>query len=564
MPNLKALQKLISATVAFAAAIALTGCAMIPTNSNVRTGQAVDANPDSEFLYYSPVGPSIGDSIEAIVNGFINAGTGPQNDYAVAREYLSNDFRATWNPAERTLIQNVRPAVTIYPNNTASVAVSVVAEVDQDGIYLERSAGSTELLELELVRENGEWRISKAPNLTVVLKPVFENIFQSVSLYFFDSLFEYLVPDTRWFPSRASTPTRLTNALLKGPNPWLKEAVRSALPSGTKLSLNAVTVVAGVASVDLTNRALVANTLQRSLMKQQLRETLVQLENIYDVQILIERAPQDISTGNIRRPVAPASYPIILREGQLSYPTGAAGPKLDRLNQIIANYEVKDFAIDSGFNELVFSTPAGLYRTQLKVVPSAISLVDARANLLQPKIDQRGYVISAGRAAGSSILAIDKNGAAKSIELGQLIAFERTGFSLSADGARAVFTLNSANGLRVFLVPVVRDGDGSPVRFGTPHDITPVGLSPISASWLDESNLIVSGTNSSGQAVSVVLKVGGFSRSISPLSEPVTAAGVNSIGNFFGLAANGNLYQYRGFGWLIVASNVSTLAYPGN
>lgn len=564
MPKSSVIKKLSSSALAALAAISLGACAMIPTNSEVRTGQAVDANPDSEFLYYSPTGPSAGDSLEAVVNGFINAGTGPQNDYAVAREYLSTQLKAQWNPAERTLIENVRPTVTIYPNDTASVSVSVVAEVDQDGIYRELPAGTVELLELELIQENGEWRISKAPNLTVLLKPVFENIFQSVSLYFYDSLYQFLVPDTRWFPSRASTPTRLTNALLKGPNPWLKEAVRTALPTGTKLSLNAVTVAAGVASVDLTNRALVANAAQRSLMKQQLRETLVQLDNIYDVEVLIERAPQDIPAGNIRRPVAPASYPIILRDGELSYPTGAAGPKLDRLNQVFAKYDVEQFALDAGFNELAFSTAAGVYRVQLKVVPAAVSLIDPRSNLLQPKIDQRGFVISAGKSAGSSILAIDQNGKASAITLGQMAGFDRTGFSLSGDGARAVFTVFAANGPRVFLVPLVRDSGGVPISFGSPHDITPVGITPVSATWLDESNLIVSGTNSSGQTVPVVLKVGGFSRIISAVAEPVTAVGVNALVNFYGLAQSGNLYQYRGFGWQLVASDVEALAYAGN
>ena len=98
---------------ALMAAIAvLTGCARLPMSGEVRQGQVIDDGLANEQLYYSPSGPSQGATMDEIVSGFLNAGTGPQNDYAVAREYLSEDFRSDWLPNEEVLVETGRPVIT--------------------------------------------------------------------------------------------------------------------------------------------------------------------------------------------------------------------------------------------------------------------------------------------------------------------------------------------------------------------------------------------------------------------------------------------------------------------
>jgi hypothetical protein len=121
-------KKLLTLLAGIALSFSLASCASIPQDGMVLTGPNVETEADQENLYYSPSGPDEGATKEQILNGFLNAGTGPQNDYAVAREFLTADFRNVWSPNDRVIIQKLRPAVTVYPNNSASVSTTVMPQ----------------------------------------------------------------------------------------------------------------------------------------------------------------------------------------------------------------------------------------------------------------------------------------------------------------------------------------------------------------------------------------------------------------------------------------------------
>ncbi|MFM1957235.1 MAG: hypothetical protein RLZ41_634, partial [Actinomycetota bacterium] len=75
-----------------------TACAQLPKSGEIKTGPNVEAGLETDYLYYSPSGPAEGATQEEIVLGFLNAGTGPQNDYEVAKSYLSSNFKSNWDP----------------------------------------------------------------------------------------------------------------------------------------------------------------------------------------------------------------------------------------------------------------------------------------------------------------------------------------------------------------------------------------------------------------------------------------------------------------------------------
>ncbi|MEY4618214.1 MAG: hypothetical protein RL101_400, partial [Actinomycetota bacterium] len=269
--------------VVTAVTLLLTGCAQLPRSSEVKTGPDLKAGLTTDYLYYSPNGPTAGDDQEAIISGFLNAATGPQNDYQVAREYLTADFSSQWKPNDEVLIQESRPELKLIDENNAQLMVKVVAQIDDVGIWQSFPGGRLRSLEFKLVKENDQWRISSAPNATVLVKPVFDVLFKSYALYFYDSQNKYLVPDLRWFSSRVSTGTRLVNALIKGPNQWLESSVNNSFPIGTKLAIDAVTVENGTAVVDLNTAATKADKAARSRMLSQLTATLNQLANVFAV-----------------------------------------------------------------------------------------------------------------------------------------------------------------------------------------------------------------------------------------------------------------------------------------
>ena len=102
--------------------ILLSGCASLPSNLNIEIGPELSTPDQQELSFYSPASPLPGASPSEIVSGFLSAGTGPQNDYQVAREYLTDGFASRWRPGEQTLIR-----VGAYDLQASSDSVQVVS-----------------------------------------------------------------------------------------------------------------------------------------------------------------------------------------------------------------------------------------------------------------------------------------------------------------------------------------------------------------------------------------------------------------------------------------------------
>ena len=384
------------------AILLLAGCAQLPRSGEAKVGPEIKGDISSDYLYYSPSGPSAGETQQEILNGFINAGTGPQNDYEAARDYLSQDFKTKWNPNNEVLIQQGNPTISFNESNEASVNVQVQATVDADGHFKVLDAGSTRFLKFKMIRENGEWRISSAPDLTVLIRPVFDVIFRSYSIYFFDSQKTHLVPDLRWFPSRASTATRMVNAMLKGPSDWLANAVTSAFPQGTALSLNSVTVADGVASVDLNAKALTARAATKRLMKAQIRATLTQLPNVYGVAISIERGAQEIEDVPALVPTVASNQAVVLQGGELQYFNDGVSNPIGGTADLLARTGATDFAITDSQDWVALKGASGVFRSHIGIFGVSPTLIDARPAQLTPMFDSQGNLWTMTRTAGKS------------------------------------------------------------------------------------------------------------------------------------------------------------------
>jgi hypothetical protein len=89
----------------------LTGCATLPVSGPVRIGPDLAPPSDSNSFYYSPATPLDGATETEILSGFLSAGTAPQNDYSIARQFLDESLRASWNPSQELLIQKSTPEI---------------------------------------------------------------------------------------------------------------------------------------------------------------------------------------------------------------------------------------------------------------------------------------------------------------------------------------------------------------------------------------------------------------------------------------------------------------------
>jgi hypothetical protein len=166
--------------------LVLTGCAALPTGIDIQTGPELAPPVAQEFSYYTPSGPSQDASPQEIVSGFLAAGTGPQNDYAVAREFLSQEFAQRWKPENQTIIRTGVPVYRQSGDALVVVDINVGARVDEQGRYQDSSALDPTSLRFRLVEVEGQWRIASAPNLTVVTAPVFSVVFNAFPVYFAD------------------------------------------------------------------------------------------------------------------------------------------------------------------------------------------------------------------------------------------------------------------------------------------------------------------------------------------------------------------------------------------
>ena len=75
----------------------VASCAQIPRSGPV--GKSTDesaGNPNAPVFF--PVAPRTGSSPEAVIEDFYLAGSGYEDDYAVARQYLTQASSVTWKP----------------------------------------------------------------------------------------------------------------------------------------------------------------------------------------------------------------------------------------------------------------------------------------------------------------------------------------------------------------------------------------------------------------------------------------------------------------------------------
>jgi len=548
--------------IVLAALMLTSGCARLPLDGQLKVGPDIQGGLASDYIYYSPGGPTVGASQKDIVTGFITAGTGPQNDYATAREFLSEDLKSVWSPNDEVLLQQSKGILQDGETNHLTYSFNLAASVSAEGQYSAANAGTAQNLDFELVKERGQWRISKAPNLTVLIRPVFEVIFKSYSIYFYDHQRRYLVPELRWFPSRASTGTRLVNAVLDGPSDWLSPAVETAVPKSTQLALDAVTIERGTAVVDLTSQALKANTLQRQLLKAQLVATLEQLSSVSFIEIRIDHSPQEIADFNVPQPPSASYTPVALAGSKLFHLSPEAQTEVSGSRAFVEELSPTDFSLSSDERRLALLNNTGLHLSALNQVAADAELVDGRAGLLSPSFDLQGYLWSLTKLGPSALLAVRSDGSAINVSDDWLSSRTRMQFALSPEGSRIAILVSGDGKNRLEVASVIRDKRGQPIGISEPIVIASEIISPESVSWVDSLTLaVLSKDDLENSRTPYFVTVGGSVSKIGVLTDAKQLVASNPTSSVFALSKQGSLYRYRSFNWVLIREAVSAIHF---
>ena len=543
-----------AAVLAGCAALTLSACGGLSTSSSVQPGLDVGSVQDNPVRVVAN-GPSAGSSPEQVVGGFIKAAAASDNEYQIARLFLAPSPETTWRPDSSVVVftDDTSLNITKVADDAVTAVAKATARIDGNGRYQELPPDSSVEMSFQLRRVGGEWRISKVPDgFGIWLSEAdLERLYDPYRVYYVSTAEKRLVPDTRWFPQGTGLATRLARSVLAGVPDYLRGAVRSEIPPGTRLAVDAVTVDSGTAKVDLTASGLGSDPARRRAMAAQLLATVQQAPGVLRVRLQQEGTDIQMPGGETTvDSLAALGFPTssaplvkpVLRSGsslvpldpeQVTDPDGHA-PKAEKSSLP---------SIPTGWSYLAMSRTgteiAGVGGDRAELSrwrgTNQIGVPSVGTGLTAPTYDREDVLWVAGVAGGvtrvwAANTAVDPGDATKSrpqrVEAGWLTGRLVVSLRLSADGQRAALISTDRKGLdpRLDVAGVVRQPNGIPTSLDGPLSLAPSLTLMRDVVWTDDSTLAVLGRKASSQVVRPWFV---------PLGGPITAgpeiAGAQSI-----------------------------------
>ncbi len=559
------LRRLLLAAVASASILSLAACASIPTSGSVEQGSVVEEEATQGLRYY-PSGPSDGASREEIVQGFIDAGTGMQNDFGTARQYLTDDAAAAWQPNAQVLITSGQVSMRTNDNNVINVSVTVTGKVDGNGVYREELSSSNEALEFTLQQVDGQWRISEAPDGVVLLRQAFTDLFRSTPLTFFDVAERYTTQDLRWFPNTDDYASRVVRELLRGPSEWLYpgDAVASAFPSGTTL-LSDVTIAEGQATVNLSGEAsAAASAADLSLMRLQLERSLTVLDEVQSVELRVNGARIDASLPSddaVTTSPDVNSLPLVYQNGSMGYlnssslslPNGA-----ENVDAAAAELNPIRGALSASRQTVTMLTEEGTYA--MRYDDTEPTLIDSRGGQIEPALDNWDWVWTQSTSQTGLYVSKIGEGSIFEIPLPSGVAPDFISHQVSRDGTKLAVLFDDGDGVTLAIMPIVRDG-GEPMALGDPLLLEMPGTEDTAndVAWVDSNSVAMLVDDGDGTTEVRLYRVGGELTSLGTIPNAVQVTGSNTLAGMRVVDRQGIVYAPRGTRWQASETVVSFL-----
>jgi Lipoprotein LpqB beta-propeller domain/Sporulation and spore germination len=548
--------------VLLAMLLAVSGCTSIPTKGGVNAGTVQDpgaANPIGLF----PAEPATDASPEEIVNGFLAAATGQQDRYRVAREFLAPALRRSWNPRAGVLITDGGTTIRQPPGtSTVTAAVPVIGRLDAHGVYHE-GATKTRMLHFHVARVKGQWRIDSAADGIVLGQPVFDRLFEPVTLQFFDPTFRRLHPDLRRFPIRSdtglATARDVVDALLAGPSAPLASGVTaSPFPKGTRRV--GLSLVGDDATVDLAVPGGAPATVVQQRMLAQLFASLHRVGAIIKVHLSIGGVPRPVSAVTIVQAPEPNPQPVGLRHRSFGVLEGSRVVS-DVLQRAVGALGPSSVTISDRQGLAAVGTAAGISIVTRSGNRTSTRLVDRRVDLIAPALDPEGWVYSVPRGQPDALVAHDRVGHALPVATPFPAGADVRSIEVSRDGSRLLALLETGSGARALVAGIVRDGSGRPLRLTTA--VFPVVVAPgvaVDATWVDPGAVATVTQDQDGDQVTIQ-QLGGESSSGGRLTGATDAVGGTSRTDLTIRTLNGALFTVpQGSVWVATGATADVLA----
>lgn len=281
--------RLAAALLALAVA---SGCASVPGSSPVQVLRQVGSDDPA-----SAPGPVDGSNPLDLVRDFVTASGSSTDKHAAARAFLAPEA-ARWDDSAVITVLDGQIDTVPAPNaadfssgaSTIRIRGTEIGRITATGSF--EPAQSSYFLDVDVVRRNGQWRISRLPDGVVVPLTILRDHYRTVHTWFIDPVRRLAVADLRYLPGSPASAqaARATELLLAGPSGALLGAAVSQLPAGAKLRANLAVDPDGALVVDLTRTGTLDENARR-LLAAQVVLSLAELNNDVTVRVLIDGEP---------------------------------------------------------------------------------------------------------------------------------------------------------------------------------------------------------------------------------------------------------------------------------
>lgn len=484
-----------SAQVLLAALVAcpLVACGL-PVEQGVRTPDDVVGDGDGVALdslggtaLLAP-GWRPGLQPAGVVRGFLQAQGSPDDDQAIAREFLVPAARPAWDDDAEVLVYDpatleaqvvgdeTGDAVQVRLRGTTTARISSAGTLDPaDGV----------LDELYGLRRGPDrnWMLSEVPNGLRLRQQDVDRSYATQYIYYLakgTGAQPHLVPDPALLLLEEDAADTLVRRLVASPSASLQGAVVTAVPAGTEVV--SVTNDAGTVTVDLGPQIMELAPRERESLSAQLVWTLREaLPSFAQLRLLSGGRPVDVPgvEGELQPRSAWAAYdPDGLPERVTTYYVSERRLRTLELDgapvPAVANTPVDFAAVDPRTDDLALLTEIAEGSWEVRVGPlsgpvSAAPLYTG-GGLRSPSWGGGRRGLWMLQTAGDrQVLLLDRTGAVQEVPILEPPPGRLTALRVSRDGARIALVIGEENASRrVYVAQVIEDDTGG-LRIGRPR-----------------------------------------------------------------------------------------------
>jgi hypothetical protein len=468
------------AALSVATVAALTSCVQVPDEGAVVEARQPVRAEQTQAPGNIPPPPRPGADPAEIVSGFLDAMTATPLQTSTAKGFLSTQAQTDWRPEERVITYGDRSPI----RGTHHVVVRLrgADQVGAGGQWQGSVPSAGRRLDFPMVREDGQWRISAAPDALIVPRDFFDGNFTDAALYYFDPTGRILVPEPVHVPQGSQLASYLVRDLLRAPRSVAGSVTQTFIPPGLSVNLS-VPVNHKVAEVNLKGSdpgPLAAGVVKRMLA--QLSWTLRQDTTISAFTLTIAGRAVTDASGASRFPVDSKAFdhydPAVevasgqayalrrgrLVSGQIGRPTPVDGPfGRDPLG-------IGPFAVRLDGNEVAAVTPTALLVGPVQG-PAPASISRSGTGFLRPAWDFASRLWEVQDTPSGAEVTYAAHGKWHQVRMTGLTGKDVRRFLVSRDGSRIVAVLRGPEGDRIVASRIQYDVNGRAVGTAGTHQI---------------------------------------------------------------------------------------------